>query len=103
MDVINDNVPEHLKCPICFEMPEGKIFQCKDGHVIGEECYMQLKECPQCRVPFDKNAEIRNRLMESMLDELKMECPYHASGCKEKLDRKTIRQHVESCRFRDTK
>lgn len=70
MDV--DSLPDQLKCPICFEVPEGEIFQCKNGHAICPQCSSNLDNCPQCRVSFEEG-KIRNRAMESFLEAVRSE------------------------------
>jgi len=65
-------VPEHLLCPVCYEVPPGRIAQCHAGHLIcahtdpaqsgGELCCLAKLHaraavigvaaiCPVCRVP----------------------------------------------------
>ncbi|ODM87177.1 E3 ubiquitin-protein ligase SINA-like 10 [Orchesella cincta] len=55
-------------CPICSEVPEQEIFQCRVGHVICNLCIVKLNTgfCPQCRVPFG-TVRIRNRLLKKCL------------------------------------
>jgi len=100
-----DKVPDHLKCPVCIEIPQGKIFQCKSGHAICEACHFRLGNCPQCRAPYGPEP-IRLLLLENMLDALKLDCSFKISdedGCQAKLDRKTVRDHEKSCSFNTKK
>lgn len=58
-----------LLCPVCFEMFEGRIFQCSQGHSVCERCKGHLNnECPQCRGPF---VGTRNYVLEEMVKQLK--------------------------------
>ena len=47
---------EHLQCTICYDVRDGAIYQCREGHLICTECldaYHQhdKKNCPSCKVP----------------------------------------------------
>lgn len=55
----SDEVPEQLKCPVCFEIPEKEIFLCKNGHTICKQCCANIPHCPQCRVPYEEG-KVRN-------------------------------------------
>lgn len=93
-----DDIPEQLRCPICFEVPLAEIYQCKNGHTICNECEANVKECPQCRIPIPVNGElIRNRALESLLDNLTVSCPNQLKGCKEKLLKKNVKNHLPNC------
>ena len=43
-------------CPVCFELPSGEVFQCRNGHLLCAECLQQHRNtarrntCPTCRV-----------------------------------------------------
>lgn len=68
----DDNQPSCLNCPICFEVHQGKVFQCKNGHVICEKCSDSVKNCPQCRIPFTGKSKIRNRALEEIIEKLQL-------------------------------
>jgi len=59
-----------LECPVCLELawPPKKIFQCREGHIICEECKANpaLKVCPMCRIPLANNLTSRNRQLEEL-------------------------------------
>ena len=59
-----------LECLVCLEIPEVKIFQCHEGHIICELCYPRLDPfvCPMCRMELDLNP-IRNRALERIVKE----------------------------------
>jgi len=63
---VEDRVREELNCPYCrVEMsPPCKIYQCRDGHVVCEECRFQrdIKVCSSCQYPITG----RNIAMESI-------------------------------------
>lgn len=60
---------DQLLCPVCFEMFEGRILQCSQGHSVCEECHLHLNnECPQCRGPF---VGTRNYVLEEVVKQLK--------------------------------
>ncbi|ODM92666.1 E3 ubiquitin-protein ligase Siah1 [Orchesella cincta] len=89
---------DHLKCPICFEIPEKEIYQCASGHTICDTCSSSLKLCPQCREPYGTK-KIRNRALEQILDSQSFDCNFKEKGCKEKLKRQNITKHSENCPF----
>merc|ERR1719285_1127614 len=70
-----------LECPVCLELawPPKKIFQCREGHIICEECKSNpaLKVCPMCRIPLANNLTSRNRQLEELARALKEE----GDGC----------------------
>ncbi len=89
---------DHLKCPICFEIPEEKVYQCKNGHTFCCNCNKQLKACPQCRVVLGSE-RIRNRTLEHILDFTKFSCPNKEVGCTKVLGRGEISSHLLYCKF----
>ncbi|CAL8124308.1 unnamed protein product [Orchesella dallaii] len=60
---------EDLRCPVCWDLPPGNIYQCKNGHTICETCVNNLYNCPQCRVPYG-NDRIRNRVAEALINNI---------------------------------
>ena len=41
------------QCPVCLSLPQCKIYQCKQGHLICSECHHKIKKprkCPTCRI-----------------------------------------------------
>jgi len=70
-----------LECPVCLELawPPKKIYQCREGHIICEECKGNpaLKVCPMCRIPLANNLTSRNRQLEELARALKEE----GDGC----------------------
>ena len=43
-----------LECPVCLETMRRRIFQCRNGHNVCENCSANpaLTTCPQCREPY---------------------------------------------------
>ena len=37
------------ECPVHMNVPDGRVMQCKNGHIVCEECHASLDECPSCR------------------------------------------------------
>ncbi|ODM92662.1 E3 ubiquitin-protein ligase SIAH1 [Orchesella cincta] len=87
---------EHLKCPICFEIPAQEIYQCASGHTVCGTCSANLELCPQCREPYGTK-KIRNRALEQILDTQTFDCIHKDEGCKEKLKRQEILKHADIC------
>ena len=94
------DLPFHLICPICLQLPKNKVLQCLNGHILCEECQEKVKKaCPQCRIPFGRKVG-RNIVVENLLDELELGCAYRKKGCAKKLNRKSIDKHIKACEFR---
>ena len=97
---IVETIPDHLKCPICMEIPANKVMQCKLGHILCEGCLIKIKKlngtCPQCRIPFGFMC-IRNLAVERSLDALQLECPYKTNGCTASIDRRSFKFHSTVC------
>lgn len=93
--------PEQLKCPICFDIPQVKIYQCKNGHTICATCLASVRKCPQCRVAFEVDgALIRNLALEALLDSMAVFCPYNKNGCKQLMSRKQVKSHMIDCMYK---
>ncbi|CAL8097924.1 unnamed protein product [Orchesella dallaii] len=94
---------KYSSCPICLEVPEQNIYQCFNGHVICNHCITKVGEkCPSCRVAFGE-PKIRNRALESILDELEFRCIFQEFGCFTKTKRSGFRNHVETCILKPVK
>ena len=39
------------ECSVCWDIPEDRIFQCRNGHIFCEECLrkFETQTCPVCR------------------------------------------------------
>lgn len=102
--VMEDNVPDELKCPVCFEIFEGEVLQCRNGHSVCFHCCETLRECPECRVEYggggrNGGGKVRNRTVEKLMLSLKIDCPYSPSGCKFRMPCKEMQEHAEECEF----
>ena len=51
MDFVS-KLEAELECPVCFETAEVPIYMCQEMHLICANCRPKLKECPECRVPY---------------------------------------------------
>ncbi len=81
------------KCPVCFQIPRGKIFNiCVNGHYLCEACSTKVTTCPECRSPGTK---VRNLLAERLLDAIKFPCSW--SGCDETMNRGELTDHEDQC------
>lgn len=94
-----DGLPEDLKCPVCWEVPESNIYQCSNGHIVCSSCSFSLTECPCCRIKYETH-KIRNRSLEQALDLLGFVCPNKILGCQASLRRQDIAIHSRSCPYR---
>lgn len=86
-----------LECPICLEITDKEIYQCKNGHMICSSCSSKVNECPQCRVNLKVDgALIRNRLAESLVAKMHR-CGFAEKGCTFKGNREQIEAHTKDC------
>ena len=55
MDFLSKSIKEKeadLRCPVCFETAEVPIYTCQEMHLICSNCRPKLRECPECRAPY---------------------------------------------------
>lgn len=96
-----------LQCPICYEIPKEKVYQCVNGHAICSTCCSRVGKCPVCRVSFwtkipgsDGEKKIRALMIESMLDAMTFDCPNKRLGCQAIMKRQDIDNHlVNHCKY----
>ena len=69
------------QCPVCLELPICKIYQCKEGHLICEDCFIKMQKernllenvfvkCPTCSTNISV-PPIRCRTAEQVINEYK--------------------------------
>lgn len=91
-----DKPKEGLACPICMDIFTGQVAQCKDGHLICDNCYYNLvgpKRCPSCRTPMPDF--IRNRAFENVLADIKVKCMWR--GCTHICTIREMKSHSFTC------
>ena len=71
MDLDKEDFKDLLECPVCFETIDSvPIDQCRNGHVVCEDCHPKLETCPICRELRD--GPIRNLKLEKMVERLQL-------------------------------
>ena len=47
----NGKLISEFECTVCLDLPRlsSKIFQCKSGHLLCQECHGKLEICPTCK------------------------------------------------------
>ncbi|CAL8114763.1 unnamed protein product [Orchesella dallaii] len=95
---MDQELQHYLTCPVCYGVPENKIFQCPDGHTLCGPCSRNLVACPQCRVPYGTQ-KIRNRALEAILNLQEFECQFKELGCTAKLSRQELNTHILYCQY----
>jgi len=88
-----------LSCVVCFDLPNGAIYQCQYGHLMCIGCFNHLladgrlkneqASCPSCRTEISSKNASRNLAVEKAVSELPSQCEY----CKEELPRSQIPHH----------
>ena len=95
-----------LKCPVCYEIPKGEVFQCKFGHLICSPCLDQVKashnvRCPTCRLSLLMIDSIsRNRLAENLINGLNYLVKCTSVDCGELVPFNQFDSHMSSCDYR---
>jgi len=91
----------YLECPICFLLPQSKIFSCVNSHLICESCYNKLsgaRNCPQgCR--YDQPPH-RARVCEAMIENSDLEHCCSRPGCEVEMRKDRMADHELECIFR---
>ena len=67
--VLEKRVKKVFTCPVCLSLPLGKIYQCKEGHLVCMDCFKKLRSpisCPTCRTAMSMDAPMRNRAAEQV-------------------------------------
>lgn len=89
--------PDVLDCSICFDPLTIPVYQCSNGHIACSSCCTKLRNrCPSC---CEKIGHIRCRAIESVLESVKISCPYKSYGCQAKVSYCSKLSHEESCVF----
>ena len=79
MKTIDKNLTSELECRICLEVPkiETRVFQCYNGHIFCQLCYVKLDFCPTCRKKLsgatdvvNQHGAIRSLLAENLIRQL---------------------------------
>lgn len=53
-----------LKCPVCFELRDGHVYSCVNGHHLCRVCRESLINCPICQ---NRLSDCRNFVVESLI------------------------------------
>ncbi|XP_074106547.1 uncharacterized protein LOC141532208 isoform X2 [Cotesia typhae] len=56
-----------VECPVCYDIPEGNIFQCTEGHSFCHICVKKVDVCPLCDSKFTGT---RNRVLEKLIPKI---------------------------------
>ena len=99
---------EELHCVVCLDFPRSVIYQCCNGHLLCEGCFVRVVEgnqpvCPTCRASLSRDRPIRSRFAETVLSALPVPCSNAESGCSEQVRFGQLAHHLASeCRYRRT-
>ena len=94
-----------VECPVCFEVPRGKILACSNAHIICEPCHEKLvaaeKQCPQGNCKYDQPAR-RCRELEAIVENANFDlnCCNASTGCQKMVEKETMKMHELECIFR---
>jgi len=85
-----------LTCHVCAGRMLQKIYQCRNGHVICEDCYAALGQTPRhCHVCRDKNPFGRSLALENIAASWACECPN--AGCEWRGLGGAMPNHMKRC------
>lgn len=83
-----------LTCPICYNIYD-KIYVCPNGHSLCSKCFNNSNICSFCRSNIDSNT--RNRVLEEMLENMKLPCSYYKYGCTKDILNNNRFKHESHC------
>ena len=90
-------------CPVCFDVMDNKIFQCKAGHCICPQCFDKLKtsnfKCPTCKIKFDTEP-IRCLFIEKVYPCMVLKCKNQIHGCNFCGTHEERNEHLKVCKFK---
>jgi len=80
MFVTPQDIPDGLKCCICFDVMRDPVQVCAKQHMNCHGCVSKWRKekkkgCPECRAPLSKNQQPA-RLAISIIEKLKVRCPH---------------------------
>ena len=89
---MNESFMSYTSCPICCEDMIGKIWQCKNGHLICNNCNRrdECTNCPECR---DNLPRTRNLILEKIIEQMESKCKF----CNERMLNENMKIHVPIC------
>lgn len=101
MKVDAKNMLEVMKCPVCYNVYDGTVYQCSSGHNFCYNCNTQMSICPVCRDPLNKQKPIRNLAIEQILGAMNIEvpCKHMSKGCTTKVNFAKFQNHTSTCKF----
>lgn len=89
---MNESFMEYTSCPICCEDMIGKIWQCKNGHLVCNDCNKrnECESCPECR---DILPRTRNLILEKIIEQMESKCKF----CNERMLNENMKVHIPIC------
>ena len=83
-----------LECPVCYELPDGVVYQCTEGHCFCASCNGRIADrlCPICREELPERPS-RNRFFEQQIAKLTTTCGH----CGAATTRGEKEAHERSC------
>ncbi|XP_071731084.1 uncharacterized protein [Rutidosis leptorrhynchoides] len=92
--------PEVLECPVCLDQLLSPVFQCENGHIACNSCYMKMKgKCPfRCtEIGYNYN---HCRGLEKCIESIsKISCKYANLGCKKMIPYGKKSEHEQMCPY----
>jgi len=88
---------DKLECPICLRIALPPIMQCRNGHIVCNNCRHKVRDCPVCR---EADIDVRNLFAEKAIVHLPIPCINKQFGCKEEVPYSDKETHENNCTFR---
>ncbi|KAL8287382.1 hypothetical protein RQP46_003834 [Phenoliferia psychrophenolica] len=100
-DRFRTTIPEHLICPICFDVFEDPYSICSEEHILCHGCVPADKRCPVCRAPRDSNHRRPAKAMARIVGDCELKCPNAGKeGCPWVGTVSNEKEHAHACPFR---
>lgn len=86
-----------IECPVCYEALKPPVTTCVNGHGICDNCRSMIDICAICKGDF---SEVKNTLLNQMIECVAFECKYSANGCKERSPINDVKEHEKLCNYK---
>ena len=95
----NEQFRREMQCSNCSNVFDSSpIYQCKEGHLVCNECHPTLTSCGVCQTT--PIGTIRCLMAEKFITEFPLRCKYHVNGCNSQDILRNIALHENDCIYR---
>lgn len=105
---LKNDIISNIQCPVCFIMCDIPLMSCENGHFICKKCLENIipiscrikdKSCPQCRSSGFLRNVAYEKIVNEMLNNYDLKCPFSDEGCSETYKFGNQKTHLNNCKF----